>query len=168
MTLSYFAYGSNMHPLRLSQRVPSSTPLGTAELPGYALRFHKVGRDGSGKCNVVWTGHHAHGVSGVVYRLLAAEKPLLDKAEGLGFGYELKTQTIAFLGGNHEVFFYVAQRGHVDETLRPYHWYKDLVVDGAKTHGLPQPYVDELHSVRAIPDPDERRTQLHRRILGKL
>lgn len=165
MTLHYFAYGSNMHPARLSQRVPSSTPIGPAELPGYQLHFHKIGRDGSGKCNVVRSGHRHHRVAGVVYKLPAVEKSLLDAAEGLGQGYELAIRTVALLDSDQEVFFYVAQRGFVDDTLKPYHWYKDLVVRGAQAHGLPPSYIAELRGVVAMRDPDARRVEQHRRIL---
>jgi len=166
LTLYYFAYGSNMHPLRLAQRVPSSTPLGTAELPGYMLRFHKVGGDGSGKCNVEHTGRDHDRVLGVVYRLLAIEKPLLDKAEGVGFGYELEAQEIQFRGASREVFYYVAQATHIDDSLQPFHWYKDLVVAGARTHGLPRHYVSELDRITSVADPDHERTHQHRRILS--
>jgi hypothetical protein len=47
----YFAYGSNMSTARLRERMPSCKPLGTATLPGHALRFHKRSTDKSGKCN---------------------------------------------------------------------------------------------------------------------
>ena len=50
-TLLYFAYGSNLHPERLRERVPSAESLGVARLEAHVLRFHKRGRDGSGKCD---------------------------------------------------------------------------------------------------------------------
>ena len=54
--LLYFAYGSNLHPTRLGDRAPSVELVGTAVLEGHALRFHKRGADGSGKCNALATG----------------------------------------------------------------------------------------------------------------
>jgi gamma-glutamylcyclotransferase len=53
VTFLNFAYGSNMLSARLRERVPSARPAGTACLPGFSLRWHKVSVDGSGKCNVV-------------------------------------------------------------------------------------------------------------------
>ena len=43
----YAAYGSNLHPARLSRRAPSAEFVGTALLPGWELRLHKRGQDGS-------------------------------------------------------------------------------------------------------------------------
>jgi len=54
-TLYYFAYGSNLHPLRLQARLSSAQLIGTTILPGYALKFHKLGHCLSGKCNIVRT-----------------------------------------------------------------------------------------------------------------
>ena len=47
----YFAYGSNLSSARMAARVPSARVVARAQLPGHALRFHKVGRDGSAKCD---------------------------------------------------------------------------------------------------------------------
>ena len=57
MTLLYYlAYGSNLHPVRLTERVPSARFLGLTSLFGYQLRFHKRHEpDGSGKCNMYHT-----------------------------------------------------------------------------------------------------------------
>nr|MDQ2697092.1 gamma-glutamylcyclotransferase [Pseudomonadota bacterium] len=85
--LKYFAYGSNLHPLRLRERVPSATVLGVAELAGWRLRFHKRGQDRSGKCNIIPTGRSGDRVIGVIYAMAAADKDKLDAAEGLGKGY---------------------------------------------------------------------------------
>lgn len=163
--LKYFAYGSNLHPHRLRQRVPSSRPLGKAVLPGHRLRFHKNGRDGSGKCNVLHTGKESHQVIGVIYEMHPGERPLLDAAEGLGNGYELTHQQVHAGDDRHEVFFYVAQAAHIDDSLLPYCWYKDLVVHGARRHQLPAEYVEALTRVPSRRDPDEARHALHQRIL---
>jgi hypothetical protein len=42
--IHYFAYGSNLHPLRLQERVPSAALLGWTHLHGWELRFDKRGR----------------------------------------------------------------------------------------------------------------------------
>lgn len=49
-TVHYLAYGSNLHPLRLTARVSSARPLGTVPMPGYKIAFHKRSIDHSGKC----------------------------------------------------------------------------------------------------------------------
>jgi hypothetical protein len=53
----YFAYGSNMSVSRLVARTPSAQPLGRCALRGHQLRFHKVGGDGSAKCDAFHTGN---------------------------------------------------------------------------------------------------------------
>lgn len=162
--LKYFAYGSNLHPHRLRQRVPSCTTIGAATLFGHSLRYHKVGRDDSGKCNVWHTGEASDRVIGVVYEMLAEERPLLDAAEGLGHGYELTEQRV-FGEIEHEVFFYVAQPAHIDDDMLPWCWYRDLVLHGARAHGLPADYVASLERAPFKPDPDRERRELHQRIL---
>lgn len=55
--MKYFAYGSNMSLLRLWQRVPSAVRIGVFTLQGHQLRFHKLGKDGSGKCDAYQTNN---------------------------------------------------------------------------------------------------------------
>lgn len=159
-TLRYFAYGSNLHPERLARRVPSSRILATAILEGWSLHFHKRGEDGSGKCDVVRTtapGDHVHGA---VYHMDAREREDLDAAEGPG--YEARQLR---LDGHGLVFLYVALPTHIDGRLRPFSWYKSLVLHGARHHRLPEPYVQRIADVEAIPDPDTERHARHRAIL---
>jgi len=88
--MKYFAYGSNMSLTRLRERVPSAMVLGTFSLRDHELRFHKHGKDDSGKCDVFFTGDNFHVVFGVLYEIAMSEKSVLDRAEGLGSGYEEK------------------------------------------------------------------------------
>ncbi len=83
----YFAYGSNMDTTRLRHRVRSCRFLCIARLQKFQLRFHKRSKDGSGKCNAVYTGAPTDTVFGVVYEIRLEEKAALDRAEGLGRGY---------------------------------------------------------------------------------
>ena len=88
----YFAYGSNLHPLRLRARVPSSRLVGRAKLRGHALRCHKKSLfDGSGKCDAYPTGREDDCVLGAVFTLDAAERPVLD-----GFGAPAATARSAW------------------------------------------------------------------------
>ncbi len=160
--LKYLAYGSNLHPPRLRERVPSAEPLGVVSLPGWSLRFHKRGEDGSGKCNLVYTGQEAESAFGVVYRIDAREKVRLDRAEGLGLGYREHSLELA---GHGRVFFYLAMEGHVDDSLQPFDWYKAFVLAGAEYHGLPRDYCHLIESVPHEPDPDVERTLAARSIL---
>jgi hypothetical protein len=161
LRVRYLAYGSNMLPARLRERVASARVLGVVRLPGLEVRFHKRGRDGSGKCDLV-PSRDRYAAHGVVYDFLAKERSQLDRAEGLGNGYDLAE---IILRGFGQVFFYQASANAVDAELRPFDWYLDLVVGGAVHHGLPAPYVARLQRVAAIPDPDAVRPARARRLL---
>ena len=163
----YFAYGSNMSTARLRERMPSCKPLGIATLPGHALRFHKRSVDGSGKCNAFATGNDVS-VTGVLFGFDPAERAALDKAEGAGNGYEHATVTVINeRGRRRKVLTYLATPDYVDDSLRPYDWYKDLVLAGGREHGLPPGYIAEyIQSVEAIEDPNKTRDKKHRTKLG--
>jgi hypothetical protein len=38
-------------------------------------------------------------------------------------------------------FTYIARTSHVDATLRPADWYREVVVAGAREHGLPAAWI---------------------------
>ena len=165
--LHYFAYGSNMYPPRLRERTPSSRHLGTAVLPGYRLAFHQVSRgDGSAKCNIVPVGDGQHTVYGVVYAVHREERPVLDRAEDLDYGYRLVDLAVRQATGWREAFCYVAVPGTIDDRARPFRWYRDLVLRGALEHGFPRPYVEAIRAEPAVEDPDPERSAHHEDLLG--
>jgi hypothetical protein len=41
--------------------------------------------------------------------------------------------------------------------LKPYDWYRGLVLAGALEHGLPEEYVEKIVATRSAPDPDRGR-----------
>ena len=147
----YFAYGSNMLTARLHERVPSATAIGTGELVGHALRWDKRSwRDGSGKCDAEATSRNEDVVWGVVFEIDPEDRPALDKAEGIGAGYLEKTVSVLTEAGLVTAITYCAT--DKDPTLRPYHWYKALVVAGAREHGLPASYRSRLERVATVSD----------------
>ncbi len=152
----YFAYGSNMSFKRLAARTPSARLHGVAALPGYQLKFHKSGRDGSAKCDVVPCAREQSAVHGVIYHISRTDKAELDIFEGLGNGYD---ETVITLVDHHQqtvdVNLYVATR--TDPLLKPFHWYKQHVLVGAVEHNLPADYVREIEQVESIADDDSER-----------
>ncbi len=160
----YFAYGSNMLTARLRERVPSATAIGIGQLVGHALRWDKrSGRDGSGKCDAEATGRQDDVVWGVVFELDPEDKSALDKAEGLGGGYMEKTvQILTEAGPVTAVAYYATDK---DSSLRPYNWYKALVIAGAREHGLPASYRSRLELVATVSDADSARASTHRALL---
>ena len=151
------AYGSNLHPFRLTQRVPSATPIGVVSMPGKRLAFHKRSDDGSGKCLFYELESTEDTMYGVAYEIDMAEKPILDDLEGLNKGYNEQQVSVTLNGATHHSLVYVAASTHINPTLVPYTWYKDMVVLGARYHGLPADYIAKIESVVAVPDHNPKR-----------
>lgn len=156
----YFAYGSNMLVVRLRQRTPSARLVGAASLAGHGLYFHHVSRrDGTAKCNIAERAGET--VHGVVYELRASEQPVLDRAEDLGRGYHIEEREVLLGNGPVSVFCYVAVPGTIDDDRRPFRWYRDIVLAGAREHGFPSDYVTRIAREPVIEDPDPERAARH-------
>jgi len=150
--LLYFAYGSNMSTPRLVSRVASAHAIAAACLPAHTLRFHKQGRDGSAKCDACHTGLASDAVHGVVFRIAAGEKALLDEQEGLGNGYGEKTVIVTGAHGkSYRAFTYYATC--IDPCLRPFHWYLEHVIRGAIEHRLRDEYIAAIRAIASVGDP---------------
>ena len=152
---------------RLRKRVPSASVIETVCLRQYDLRFHKKSKDGSAKCDVVFTGRDEDYVLGVLYSIDAAEKINLDKAEGLGYGYEIKEVEVFSTeadedAGSDTAFLYYATS--IDETLQPYDWYKEHVLRGAEEARLPDYYIRKITAVKSQEDTDTERAARERSI----
>ncbi len=159
-----FCYGSNMLVRRLRHRTPSATPRGVATLTGYRLAFHKRGADGSGKADVRATGSVGDRVHGVVFEIEVAELADLD---GFERGYARRSVRVAMSeGGAAWAFCYEALETHVDPGLRPFGWYHEMVMRGAREHGLPRAYVRSLSEHPTVVDPDRDRSSRWLRLLG--
>ncbi len=142
--------------------------MGIAWLGGYELKFHKRSRDGSAKCNALPSSRGRAEVIGVLFRIRAEEKSALDRAEGLRHGYHQEDGIeVLTEQGTVPCCMYLADDNAIDNTLKPYDWYKAYVVAGAKEHGLPPGYRARLEAVGAIPDPDGDRAARERAILRK-
>ena len=160
--IKYAAYGSNLHPIRLSERVPSAKLLGKGILERKVLRFHKRSPDGSGKCNVA--DDDKQQVYVAVYEIDEPEKSLLDNAEGVGYGYRVEEITVAGFG---KCFTYIAMDSYIDDSLKPYTWYKKLVLVGCEKLELPMPYIDRIRSIDADVDFEKQRHEKHMELITR-
>jgi AIG2-like family len=162
-TATVLAYGSNMLMARMIARAPCACLLGPAILERFSMRWNKRSKDGPGKCSIEETGHGEDVVWGVLYALVREHKKKLDDFEGLGRGYGERVVTVIAHGRPLRVSAYYATS--VDLNVRPYDWYRDLVVAGAREHGLPPEYIKMLETVPVIEDLDERRAVREREVL---
>lgn len=158
-TVLYAAYGSNLHPVRLGARVPSAVLLGKSSVSGRSLRFHKRGRDGSGKCNIVQADAE---VFVAVYEMASRHIPRLHRFEGAGMGYEVETLRVPDFG---ECMTYVASLEHIDDELTAWSWYKELVLAGCRYLGFPNQYIAEITGLTSRRDPDRARHDEHMQIV---
>lgn len=138
---------------RIRHRVGSATVVSTAQLYEHALRFHKKSADGSAKCDIEYTNKLNDIVHGVVFEILASEKHILDRYEGLGNGYDEKC-VLVILPHGESVKASTYYATHIDASLCPYHWYREHVIRGAREHALPDEHIAAIEAIPSIPDPN--------------
>lgn len=153
MSFLYFAYGSNMLAARLSHRCPSASVIGPVSALGHKLAFEKASNDGSGKAMLAAAADGALHVPGVLFEISLADRPALDEAEGVGFGYE-RTDSFAVTTGRDgktvKATTYLATA--VDPRLKPDDWYLALVIAGAHQHNLGAEHVRALRRTEYVID----------------
>jgi gamma-glutamylcyclotransferase len=162
----YFAYGSNMCLPRMNAEVPRAHFFDVGEILGYKIEFHAIShKDGSAKISIIPTEDPEEVVYGVIYEIDPRDKHILDREEGLGAGFREVSIKILRPLGDIFVFTYETNTDNMNSDLKPFSWYKDLIIAGAIQQGLPSDYVDMFRRVPAIEDPDVYRTLIHRRFL---
>ena len=88
-------------------------------------------------------------VWGVIFDISEDQKSILDKFEGLGWGYdELKLLVINDLGEEVDCVCYISRDDkYLDGGLKPHGWYKDFCLVGAREHSIPEDYILTIESV---------------------
>ncbi|HBI41879.1 MAG TPA: gamma-glutamylcyclotransferase [Planctomycetales bacterium] len=141
----YFAYGSN---LCAEQMLRRTGPIGEdtdspciARLPGYRVVFNMQGDDGLVYANIIQPGD---GVIGVLYFCSAAALASLDACEE---GYDRRRVLVTLEGGaTREAMAYVARPECTADGGRPSPEYLEIIIRGARRHGLPEAYIRSLES----------------------
>lgn len=166
MTDYYLAYGSNLHPFRIKQRLPGAELIGNTKIDGFSLTFHKRGQDASGKGHIHADNTQNSHIYGAVYRLGKAQKGILDEIEGPGYG----TSNIDVRIGQdrYSCFAYIGMASHLDKNLTPFHWYKSLILLGAQFHQFPDYYIRAIEQVPSTEDPDPIRRQQQERLIAAI
>lgn len=162
MKIRYAAYGSNLHPVRLTERLPSAQLIGPGFLPNHRLHFGKRSIDTSGKCSIAPEGS---GIRVAVYELNIADKRRLDDIEGVGRGY---SDEIIEVPGFSACSTYVGEPSHIDESLLPYDWYRELVLLGCRFHGFPAEYTAAIEALETVVDPDAERSAMNWRLIERI
>jgi len=126
-------------------------------LKQHDLRFHKLGADGSGKCDAFLTGDRDDVIFGRLFEIDPSDKPLLDKAEGIGYGYNQKEVSVFRADGfSVDSVTYIAAR--IDRHIKPFSWYVNHVLVGAQETLIPEDYIhDKIVSIESKQDTDTER-----------
>jgi cation transport regulator ChaC len=151
----YFAYGSCMCPVDLKRSLGENTHpfvIGTATLKGYRLGFYW--QSALRKCGVLdIVPEPTATVEGVLYRLPLRLSNALDEREEIpqgGYRHEIvNVYSHGRLYNNVRTYVVVNK---LSEELAPNDWYFNVVLRGAVTCGLPEPYCwklfDHMHQLQ--------------------
>ena len=162
MTFMYFGYGSNMLIKKLKDRCPSAEKIEPTTnsqhmIRNHAFRFHKVSDDGSSKGDAMETKNADSIVYGVIFTIEEEEKSKLDKAEGLGYGYEEKIVDVIDEKTTEVITAVTYYATRINHDLEPYDWYKLQTVKGARDNNLPVDYIKKIEDMSSKPDNNEER-----------
>ena len=93
----------------------------------------------------------------------AADQRELDRIEGNGYARkELKVP------GYGRCLTYQAVPDAVDDALKPFDWYVELVVLGARMLDFDGNYVDELAAIATVHDPHSSRREAHFQLIESI
>ncbi len=132
-----FVYGTLMDPekaKKIFRRMPKAK---IAFLPGYELVMNKEGM-GKGNPNVREGGK---GVWGVLYEVTNDDLKRLDL---ISPKYSRRVVEVLVDGKRVKAWVYVAKREFVRDDLRPDRSCVERMIKGARYHGLPEDYINEL------------------------
>lgn len=162
----YFAYGSNLNPIRLEDRLGKVKLYGIEKLNYTEIHFHKTGGDGSEKATIESFPEYRKYVMGAVYELSKEQEKLLDKFEALGAGYN-KMAVEVELENKYKIpcFTYQGMHEYADPTSLPFHWYKQLVVQGGRFLDFPPDYIECIENINSIADQNKKRVEVNERLI---
>ena len=153
-TFLYFAYGSNMLKERLTARCAGARFVCAAQAAHFQLNFFKRSTDGSGKASIARTSDTKATVYGALFEIPLGERGKLDAAEGPDYDRDDAFVVIRNDSGEAtNASVYIAKSTALDKKLRPYSWYRDLILEGAKQQHLNKNYMESLANIEVWADP---------------
>ena len=155
---------------KLKNRCSSAEKINPSEgsqhmIRNHRFRFHKKSGDGSAKGDAQKTSDIKDMVYGVLFSINDEQVGVLDKFEGLNYGYERKAVNVIDEKSSNQIPALMYYATDIDPTLKPYDWYKEQTVKGAKDNGLPEEYVKSLESFESKEDKNEVRSEREKKHL---
>jgi hypothetical protein len=151
----YFAYGSNMNLVSLRAKGVEPRSSARARLRGWRIAFdvrHWFRHEG-GVGNIHPADDGEGEVQGLVHECDEAHLALLDLVESAGVGYRRADVEVETTDGVVHAIAYVGMPGYLDSACLPTRRYLNILVAGATSAGLDEPYLAKL---RAHPTQAER------------
>ncbi len=149
----YFAYGSNLDLRQFRRRCRGAVVVGRARLPDHRLAFTRYSSNRRGGVADIVPEPDSH-VWGALYDVDEANMAALDEYEGAPRAYRRESvRVIDDAGDEVQALAYVANR---TGEFPPSRQYLELIVQGARAHGLPEEYVRAIEQVQADARPSGR------------
>ena len=143
----YFAYGSNMNPLRMKERGVQYYSREHLILPEWSLKFHKITFEpNKGAANIV--KDRSGVVEGVLYEVTMEGIVNLDKYEHYPTEYDRVTLTTSHDGIEKEILTYIAHSHKTREGLKPSREYLEHLLAGEDI--LSKGYYNMLKEVETL------------------
>lgn len=140
----YFAYGRNMNPEILQEKIGDDfATVGKGRVKGVRLVFHRPGGDGTGKADL--QDHRGSEVEGAVYDIPDASFVILDRFQNVEGGLcRRQAVTVQTSRGELEAITYRANKFRTG--LKPDPEYLRDLIAGAQAHRLSEEYISYLQS----------------------
>jgi gamma-glutamylcyclotransferase (GGCT)/AIG2-like uncharacterized protein YtfP len=147
MTVTYFAYASNMAPEVIARLCPGHRYLGVARLANHRMAFTRRSvKTGTGVADIVQAAGET--VWGVLYEIDDSELTAIDRKEGHGWAYTRVVLPVQLEAGGPErmaVAYTVVSKESTE--VPPSRQYLDRMIRAAWARGLPSGYVERLEAV---------------------
>ena len=141
----YFAYGSNLSLQQFARRCPGAKPAGRARLVEYRLAFTRYSTKRKGGVADIVPEPGAT-VWGALYEVDESHLMALDEFEGVPRAYLRQPVRVLDDGdAEREALAYFANR---TGEFAPSRAYLDIILRGARDHGLPEDYTAALEGLR--------------------
>jgi gamma-glutamylcyclotransferase (GGCT)/AIG2-like uncharacterized protein YtfP len=133
----YFAYGSNMYPERLLERIKKYHKAFPAKLNCYKFIYNKKSKDGTAKANIELDNSSI--VHGVCFEIDEDDFSVLSEFEK---GYDRKNN-IEIITADKTMKAVTYISSSIDNTLTPSNEYKKLTLKGADFWKLDKSYIEQ-------------------------
>jgi gamma-glutamylcyclotransferase len=148
MTVTYFAYGSNMARDVIARLSPHHRFLGVACLADHRLAFTRRSvKTGSGVADIVQAPGQT--VWGVLYEITDDELAAIDRKEGHGWAYTRITLPVRLeADGSERSAVTYTVRSKMSTELPPSKQYLGRIIVAARDRGLPDQYINQIEAIQ--------------------